>query len=363
MNIYFLTDGISEEFRKGETTLELTNHPNLDSICSRGYIGLYEPSRRPFLPNPETYVIYPFFFGLKPENNPGRAGLELIGEGVDIEKFPNLFIYRIISKDYDVRKGWDKAPRVQNEEEVFKVIEMMKEEFKETTRTIKSTIGSKGNIWCVGSNGKESLEDYINWLQFEISKLGYNCYPALFQDYISGHSEVKRPTTLYGWSKGSLPQALKMVGVKLNQTIDIDEIDMFNYPKKTKDFKERILPLLKIKQDKDESAIIFIKETSNASRKRTRQEKINAIGFIDNMIGFTLEEMGGNTNIIVLSDHQSNIGIERTYQGPTNYGYARIKDKPSRQIRFTERLAWGETQEIKTQPEVIDGIEQFIRSQ
>lgn len=81
------------------------------------------------------------------------------------------------------------------------------------------------------------------------------------------------------------------------------------------------------------------------------------------MIGFTLEEMDRNTNLIILSDHQSNIGIERTYQGPTNYCYANIQNKNIRKRKFTEITAWEETRKIKTQPEVIEEIEEFIKSQ
>src|SRR3989344_6463974 len=183
MDIYILTDGVSEDFSE-KTTLEITNHPNLDRIASLGTLGLYEPTRRIFVPNPETYVVFPYFFGLNPKNNPGRAGLELLGAGIDIKEFPNCIIYRILPKEYDVRKGWDKAPKVKDELKTLEIIEKIKKEFADNTRTVKSIISKKGNIWCLCSKEKESLDDYLSVLQFEASKHDLNVYPALFQDFI-----------------------------------------------------------------------------------------------------------------------------------------------------------------------------------
>ena len=63
------------------------------------------------------------------------------------------------------------------------------------------------------------------------------------------------------------------------------------------------------------------------------------------------------------SDHQPNIGIERTYGGPTIYSYARIgMEIPNIEIAFTETNAARIGLRMKTQTEAISEIESFIAS-
>jgi len=56
-----LADGLSEDMNLRHTSLKISYHPNLNRLMMLENCGLYEPSRRLGLPNPETYVVFPFF--------------------------------------------------------------------------------------------------------------------------------------------------------------------------------------------------------------------------------------------------------------------------------------------------------------
>ena len=48
----------------------------------------------------------------------------------------------------------------------------IKKEFGNNTQTVKSIISKKGNIWCLCSKEKESLDDYLSVLQSELPAFG-----------------------------------------------------------------------------------------------------------------------------------------------------------------------------------------------
>jgi len=79
-----------------ETSLKKSVHPRLDVLTSYGHLGFYKPIIRDYVQNPETFIIFPAFFGLQPKSNPGRAGLELFELGHDITKLQSFCIIRIV---------------------------------------------------------------------------------------------------------------------------------------------------------------------------------------------------------------------------------------------------------------------------
>jgi hypothetical protein len=61
MDIYILTDGLCET-PKILTSLMQSRHPYLDQLTQYGRLGFYEPIIKNFQSNPETFVVFPYFF-------------------------------------------------------------------------------------------------------------------------------------------------------------------------------------------------------------------------------------------------------------------------------------------------------------
>ena len=367
MNIYLLTDGMCESPFE-QTSLELSYHPNLDKLTAYGRMGFYEPIIRDYVQNPETFIIFPFFFGLKKENNPGRAGLELFELGHGITKFQSFSIIRIVDKGYNIfnvldsesiGSSWTKAPKLVNVEQIQKEIDNV-ESLLKTVRIIKSP--RRDNVWSIGGINKTDVEDAINLIQFKLSLLGYNTYAMLMNDfqYKLPHIQKSYQTTFLGWGFSTLIEAFRFIGIHTNQTFYDIKNHLFDYIEKHRDFDENILPYLKNVVNTNESCILFFKEPSRAARENTIPDvKIEAIQFIDQIIGKLLQAFEGeNINLIVLSDHQSNIGSKRTYSGPTLYYYGNLKTKINKENLFNEKSI---SKKVIKQQSLINKISKHIK--
>ncbi len=366
MNIYLLTDGMCEN-PLDKTSLLMSSHPNLDILTSYGKMGFYEPVIRDYIHNPETFIIFPFFFGLHPMNNPGRAGLELFELGNDISNLQSFCIIRVVHKEYNIFKvlnndsidsTWTKAPKLVNTQEIQQLIDDV-ESFLKTVKIIKSP--RRDNVWSIGAISKADLEDAINLIQFKLNSLDYNVYAMLMNDfkYIPYHPQSMKSMTFLGWGFSTLIEAFRFAGINIHQSFSDIKNHLFDYEKKHKDFDENILPYLIASKESDETCILFFKEPSRAAREYTTPDlKIQSIGFIDEIVGKLLNAfVGDSVNIIVLSDHQSNIGSKRTYPGQTMYYYGNLAREHSKKALFNEICA---TNEVLEQQDLIKKINEYI---
>ena len=349
-----LIDGLGEDTSLGATSLELCDHPNLDMIASKGRTLLYEPATRFSVPNPETYVVFPYFFGLPPQNNPGRSGWELYAQGIDIDMYSCCMLFRVISSNYNVRDGWYKATKLtdSNLSTVNEVLQRVLGELL-SSKIVKSPLSK--NIWCAGSVDKEAQEDLMHLLTYEFARNGLCCYPMLFHDHISTNNLVQRSSRkLFGWVIGPLQTALSYIGVECVLNSHDLKKELFNLSMKKEDYENNIRPDLLTHISNGGTGILYIKEPSTASRINDRTKKIDAIKFADYLLGDVYQQLGNSHSYVVLSDHQSNLGLERTFPGPTIIGYVdpnRICDST---WKFTEKDALKrESEQIFTQSDAI----------
>lgn len=367
MNIYFLSDGLCEDY-KAFTSLEKSCHPNLDRLFTDGNTRLFEPKLANNMFHPATYFIFPHFFGMEPNLNPGRAALELIENGINIIGYSSFALFRIINSQYDVRNGWyEKTEPLQLDivEPLINRVGQEKYLGRKESKIVKSKLGH--NIWCVGSESEDSLEYTLNVLQYEFSKYGLNVYPTLIHN-VSNSIKIPQSTTtskhLLGWMVGPTAQALSLIGVDIDDQKCHTPEYVFHFNEKLDDFNSRILPKLKACEStgKDDDYIIYIKETSTAAKKNMPKKKLLSISFLDRLIGSVLNELRGEeTNIILISDHQSNIGIPYVYPGPTFACVFKMKDLSTHEAKkFTEKNIMKESSTVLTQSECVSLVNSLI---
>ena len=65
--------------------------------------------------------------------------------------------------------------------------------------------------------------------------------------------------------------------------------------------------------------VFYLKETDKASHKSNQKEKIKAIEFCDRMIKIIHENITGIAKIILIADHNTNIGSPNAEYGPTPF--------------------------------------------
>lgn len=366
MDIYILTDGLCET-PKILTSLMQSRHPYLDQLTQYGRLGFYEPIVKNFQSNPETFVVFPYFFWLNPENNPWRSGLEFYASGVGITQYSFFCIVRIVRKEHNIFdvadpiKIWNSWTSISNIQDIDQIEEIFKkvEIFLPKCKSIKSK--NRMNVWSLWAHDKNDLELMINLLQYEINKLWYNVYPMLFDSFSSRLTRLHQPkkrTSILWWCVSSLLEALQLAWVHNQQVWKDIKTKLFDYQYKHHDFDTVILPLLKEKQNTKEAFILFIKEPSRAARENISPDlKIESIIFIDELVWKILAVFKNtNTNIIVLSDHQSNIGDKKTYSWPTLYYYGNLLSKKYIQHHFSENIQFTTI----SQKKLVNNIKNFI---
>jgi hypothetical protein len=309
-------------------------HPHLDALTAYGHLGFYHPIIRQYVNNPETFIIFPYFFGLHPKNNPGRAGLELFASDCNIQDFRSFCILRVIKVEHNIYdviddtcigSTWTKISHINNLEAIEKIIHNI-ESFLQMVKFVKSP--HRENVWSLGGQTNAEMEYAISLFQFELSQIGYNVYPMLWNNFIpQKRIELCTNTFLLGWGISTLIEAFRFNGIHIQQSLPDIKNQLFQYDKKRKDFEENILPFLQTHEQSDDSCILFFKEPSRSAREELNAEKkIESIVFIDKIVERLLDVFEGKpVNIIVLSDHQSNIGEKKTFPGKTLYYYGNLE--------------------------------------
>jgi len=368
MNIYFLSDGLCEDYHVS-TSLENSIHPNLDRLFTDGEARMFEPVQANNMFHPATYFIFPNFFGMNPNLNPGRAALELIENGKDITGYSSFALFRVINSQYDVRNGWYEKTEPLELDLVEPLIDRVG---KEKYHGIKGTIIVKSklshNIWCIGSESEDSLEYTLNVLQYEFSKYGLNVYTTLIHNVANSIKSPQSLTTskhLLGWMVGPTAHAMALTGVDIEDQKYHTPRYVFDFDSKFEDFNSRILPKLKACESSgNDDFIIYIKETSTAAKKNMPEKKFLAISFLDNLIGRVFKELSGeDTSIILISDHQSNIGIPYVYPGPSFVCVLKKKDISTKETTvFTEKNIIKKFSTILSQSECVSFVNNYIAS-
>ncbi len=315
--------------------------------------------------HPATYYIFPFFFGLRPERNPGRAALELYENGIDISRFKSFAVFRVINTQYDVRKGWYEKTEALPLDLVSRIIARVGEEKyldALSSAIVKSKISH--NIWCIGSETEDSLEFMLNTLQYEFSLHGFNVYPTLISNVsapvgIELGNRVRKE--ILGWMVGPTEQAFRLLGFVTDRQKCHTPDYVFDFEKKFSDFQLRILPTI-LETNEDSVFVIYVKETSTAAKKNLPEKKKQAIGFIDSMVGELLSSLEGTeTNIIIISDHQSNIGVPYVYPGPSLVCvYNTRSHEVCSFLPFTERSIGNRIEKVMSQEECVEAIKSIV---
>jgi hypothetical protein len=309
--IYVLADGLTEDPAFGPLVIDEAEVPSLRRLASAGECGWYSPSTRPFATSPETYVVFPFFFGLSPDLNPGRAGLELSLAGF---ARPCSALLRVVPLGFDPSCGWESAPPLISPTVIDEVLRPMK---SGDVCVLRSPLSKRGNVFCVGSKSREALDEFLCGVSARLPQYGQVALSSQ-HSYVSTRSDPIRETVFYGWAMGGLHGALSICGVKISQNPDLyNHGSLGDFQAKQDDLCERIIVGI---NSSDSDAVIYLKEPSTFARSGLRSRKTEAVQFLDRIVGSLLDLVTDErSRIVVISDHRSDIGREETLPGDTLY--------------------------------------------
>ncbi|HFI0035612.1 TPA: hypothetical protein ACGOTT_000507 [Streptococcus suis] len=248
----------------------------------------------------ETIEVYPLFFGLPLKSNPGRPGFEYLLDGIDISK-DNIFV-------------------LIRTEKFNNVIEELRE-LGINSRLSNYSRDGKTIIISANSTTKVALKNYLEKNKSSFIRLSHERYleDNWYEDLhnITQHCEYR----LLGYCEGGLLSAMKLCGVEI---CDADNILITNEPIGSYECQlitDTVIERLDSALKADKIPVIYLKHFAHDARngmdKRTASEKVSKI--IKDVIIKIKQEKFFNYGLVI-SDHNSEIGVDETLVGMTKIG-------------------------------------------
>ena len=354
-NIILLWDWVSEEHSTDKnTSLNISNTINLDKLTNV-HSWSYIPYCFNHTDHVETYFIFPNFFWIDPQKNPWRAWLELLEYWYDIKKLKSFCIIRILKKDFDPKLWWMQINTKHWTDKTNTII-------NKTQKWVDGLIVEKSkyskSVYCIWAKTSNIREKFIHSLQYYCWQEWLNCFPSLVQNGIFDIKAKNKNSKIFWYAIWPLLTALKSSGIQDEQNIET-KWSLFSFDIQRQDFEERILP--SILESNRWSSIMYFKWPSKAARLWNKTLKKESIEFINEIMWKLLKNLNENDKITFLTDHQSNIWEEHSYNKPTIYWYGRVNEiRNSIPLKFNEENI--RQQNSITQKELKLRIQQFRNS-
>ncbi|NVN49166.1 hypothetical protein HLY00_2050 [Mycolicibacterium hippocampi] len=265
---------------------------HMGSQLSRIWVD-YEPFSRSG--TVETTDVYPYFFGLDPSHNPGRAGLELILNG-DLHMYCDHFMAVRTSADgYEVRKLAE-ASRVH---------------------VSPSKFSADGRSWLVCAEARGQRDRFSVSAASTLPDYRASHAVSPVQGWrLSAASQNSNRYFLLGWCHGALLSAFAMCDI--SQRPGASSGRRLDAPSATRTDREKELgDYLHRRGFGSRTLLLYLKDSAWAARRG--EDKIESTRFTSQVLKLILRHAEGGP-VVVISDHNSEIGRDETLAGATSCG-------------------------------------------
>lgn len=241
----------------------------------------------------ETTAVFPHFFGLTPERNPGRAGLERILDGDLHDDCGHFAVIQGMGTVRDIETRFETSVHLR-----------------------PSSYSPSGNSWLVCSPDQKSRDDFLHDVRSisPVVRVAHVVSPD--DDWLAKTQEsvlAGERHFLIGWCHGALLSAFQLCGVRMSPLARFE-----SDPSKTR--SRRIIELgeqLDKCMPTTIRPIVYLKDSAWDARRSTSKDA--AFEFTVRV----LQRLFGNPEIesvLVLSDHNSEPGVDETSTGQTVAG-------------------------------------------
>lgn len=242
----------------------------------------------------ETTTVFPHFFGLTPERNPGRAGLERFLDGDLHDQCGN----------FAVLQGRGLARRVRHLA------------LDSSVHIRPSSYSPSANSWLICSADRKLRDEFLKEVRriTPSARIAHVVSPA--EGWLTSTQEAVlsgRRHFLVGWCHGALLAAFQLCGVSMSADIQFE-----SDPAETRDRR-----MLELGGQLDRSAsaglrpIVYLKDPAWAARRSHSKEVTfkHIVKALKRML-----DHSGCESILVISDHNSEPGVDETLTGETVVG-------------------------------------------
>lgn len=314
--LYLIVDGMTES-HGDQTSLAKARTPNIDAVLRWGTGGFYAPVVAAWDDEPKTDVVVPAFFGLSPDNNPGRATLELADLGHAVSQgTSSFFVTANLTEGQaaafrEFMVASDAEDRIQTAAERVGAL------------AVQSIAYNYGRRWVVGNCPTADVHALGNELQRIIQ------HDAIVQDaraVPTGFLQLAKtcPDVCFlGWAKGALRGAFAHLGAECNPFNRLEGV-YADWAALAQDFETRGREMLRRRKANASNVILYTKETAFASRRGDALNKIAGIEFMDSLLAEIVCAMDQEVVVVVISDHSCDIGGTRNPPERTSFAIARM---------------------------------------
>lgn len=272
----------------------------------------------------ETTAVFPHFFGLTPDRNPGRAGLERILDGDLHDDCGHFAIIQGIGTVRDIETRFETSVHLR-----------------------PSSYSPSGNSWLVCSPVQKSRDDFLRGVRSISPAVRVAHVVSPVDDWLAKTQEsvlTGERHFLIGWCHGALLSAFQLCGVRMSPLARFE-----SEPAKTR--RRRIVELGE-QLDKCVPAtlrpMVYLKDSAWDARRSTSKDA--AFDFTVRVLQRLLDapEIG---SVLVLSDHNSEPGVDETLTGQTVAGV--VATKPNVVDRWKDHFRFN----LLTQSELVEELD------
>lgn len=306
--IYLFIDGMSES-SYNNSSMELAKTPFIDKLVKKGRMGFYVPEIASNHYEPKTDIVIPYFFGMPPNINPGRAALELVDMGINLGFGMYCCAVEIVPKEYEDVKDWRDVPILDKNlyNEVLKNLILLAEKYN--VRIYESGYNHRNNRFILMFEKSDIYDVFIRkakelLLRYQKGAriLDYRKIKLKLNSYKNSCDSI----LFLGWAKGSLRGAFKYLGAYCNP-YNRPNNQYFAWQEFDRDCEDWLIPSLVNKAGKYSEFVLYTKESAFASRKGERLKKIESIQYMDKVLEKVVKYINKDLLVVVLSDHSADM--------------------------------------------------------
>lgn len=255
----------------------------------------YEPFTRDGI-TIETTNVFPSLFGITPDVNPGRAGLERMLDGDLHNECDHFAAVRAPTKTAALRAAAE----------------------TNSVHARTSRYSADGKTWLICSPSAAARDCFLeeSKLREPSVRVSHVASPVQgWRQITSTAKEGDNGYTLVGWCHGALLSALVAAGVRvpMQRTMKLGS-PAATRQERIRDLAHSIPPVVA----SGRTAVVYLKDPAWDARRGV--DKLPSLRYASAVLGSLLSFVSTDQAVLVLSDHNSEVGVDATVPGPTACG-------------------------------------------
>ena len=289
-----------------QTSLARAYTPNIDRLLPTARVGQYWPILADHHAEPKTDIVIPYMYYVEPSEFVGRASLELIDSGANLNEGDWVASFRARIPTMQLIKYLEEIAALSG------------------SRVQPSPFSAQKNLYTVIQDNQGKMTRAIAFITKYLSSKGIAISDLEVRQFCIPSVPSNFNLWFPGWSRGSLRGVFRLLGAEVNNFTP----PLFDFQSYRNNLQFIISDNVIDKVTKNDVIVFFIKETDTASHLDKKDLKVEAIELLDWTFAQIQPYIPQDSLIVILTDHPTNLGAKSASYYPTPYLIAHWADFP-----------------------------------